>query len=126
MDEKVRKQFLKYQRDEMNAYDIYWTLGKYAKNQENGKILIEMAYVELNHANRIKVYTNQEVHSNPMRTFIYRMMAWLFGLTFVLKVLEGGESLAALSYKDYPELAAFSAEEEKHEQQLIALINERR
>ena len=53
MDKKLMKQFLKFQQDEMDGYEIYWVLGLHAKNAENAKILTEMAYVELNHANLI-------------------------------------------------------------------------
>jgi VIT1/CCC1 family predicted Fe2+/Mn2+ transporter len=126
MDKKLMKQFLKFQQDEMDGYEIYWVLGLHAKNAENAKILTEMAYVELNHANLIQKYTKKMIEPGWFKTTFYRLMAWLFGFTFVLKMLENDEGLAKEVYKDYPELMAFSAEEEKHEAQLIKLINEKR
>ncbi len=126
MDKKLIKQFLQFQQDEMDGYKIYWTLGTHAKQVENGKILTEMANVELNHANLIKKYTQKTLKPNWIKVAFYRLMSWLFGFTFVLKMLENDEGLAKDVYKDYPELMAFSEEEEKHEEQLIGLINEKR
>src|SRR5574344_1013871 len=126
MDKKLIKQFLQFQQDEMDGYKIYWTLGTHAKQVENGKILTEMANVELNHANLIKKYTQKTLKPNWIKVAFYRLMSWLFGFTFVLKMLENDEGLAKDVYKDYPELMAFSKEEEKHEEQLIGLINEKR
>lgn len=126
MDKKLIKQFLQFQQDEMDGYRIYWTLGTHAKQVENGKILTEMANVELNHANLIKKYTQKTLKPNWIKVAFYRLMSWLFGFTFVLKMLENDEGLAKDVYKDYPELMAFSEEEEKHEEQLIGLINEKR
>lgn len=126
MDKKLIKQFLQFQQDEMDGYKIYWTLGTHAKQVENGKILTEMANVELNHANLIKKYTQKTLKPNWIKVTFYRLMSWLFGFTFVLKMLENDEGLAKDVYKDYPELMAFSEEEEKHEEQLIELINEKR
>lgn len=126
MDKKLIKQFLQFQQDEMDGYKIYWTLGTHAKQVENGKILTEMANVELNHANLIKKYTQKTLKPNWIKVAFYRLMSWLFGFTFVLKMLENDEGLAKDVYKDYHELMAFSEEEEKHEEQLIGLINEKR
>lgn len=126
MNEKTKKIFLQFQQDEMNGYDIYRTLGKHTKHVENGKILTEIAEVEFNHAALIERYTGKSLKSNKLKVLFYRLMSWLFGFTFVLKMLEKDEGLAQNVYKDYPELSSFSTEEEKHEEVLIGLINEKR
>lgn len=126
MDNKTRKQFQKFQQEEMDGYDIYLSLGKRAKDPENGRILVEMAHVELNHAAYIKKYTDLDILPNKKKVLLYRFTAWIFGLTFVLKMLERNEKLTSNIYKQYPELMSFSKEEDEHEDQLIRLVNESR
>ncbi len=126
MDSKTRKQFQKFQQEEMDGYDIYLSLGKRAKDPENGRILVEMAHVELNHAAYIKKYTDLDISPNKKKVLLYRFTAWIFGLTFVLKMLERNEKLTSTIYKEYPELISFSKEEDEHEDQLIKLVNESR
>lgn len=126
MDSKTRKQFQKFQQEEMDGYDIYLSLGKRAKDAENGKILVEMAHVEFNHATYIKKYTDLDISPNKKKVLLYRFTAWIFGLTFVLKMLERNEKLTSNIYKQYPELMSFSKEEDEHEDQLIRLVNESR
>lgn len=120
------KQFLRFQQDEVDSFEIYWTLGKHAKNAENAKILTEIAYVEQEHAEFIKQYTHQDLNANQWKTIAYRVLTAIFGLTFMLKIMESGESIAGSTYKRYPELASFSNDEEEHEKQLLQLINEKR
>lgn len=126
MDSKTRKQFQKFQQEEMDGYDIYLSLGKRAKDSENGKILVEIAHAELNHATYIKKYTDLDISPNKKKVLLYRLTAWIFGLTFVLKMLERNEKLTSNIYKQYPELKSFSKEEDEHEDQLIRLVNESR
>lgn len=126
MDNKTRKQFQKFQQEEMNGYEIYLNLGKRVKDSENGKILVEMAHVELNHATYIKKYTGVDILPNKKKVLFYGFTAWIFGITFVLKMLERNERLTSTIYKEYPELIIFSKEEDEHEEQLIKLVNESR
>lgn len=126
MDNKTKKQFLKFQQEEMDGYEIYLNLGKRTKNPENGKILVEMGHVELSHATYIKKYTGLNISPNKKRVLFYRVTAWIFGITFVLKMLERNERLTSTIYKKYPELIIFSKEEDEHEDQLIRLVNESR
>jgi hypothetical protein len=58
----------------------------------------------------------------------YTFMAHLFGLTFALKLMEKGERLAQVNYREIagyiPQAAVIEKEEEAHELKLISLLDE--
>jgi VIT1/CCC1 family predicted Fe2+/Mn2+ transporter len=120
-----KKDFLKYQQEEIDGSEIYFALSHQTKSEENKKILQELSYVERDHAAYIQKFTGVEVKPNNLKVFFYHLISVVFGLTFALKIMERGEELTSLTYKDCPELEHFSAVEEKHEHQLLELINEK-
>jgi VIT1/CCC1 family predicted Fe2+/Mn2+ transporter len=87
-----------------------------------------MAEQELHHYNILKKYTQVSVSACLLKAWCYRLIFHLFGITFGIKLMEKGESDATEIYikywYDYPEIAAISIEEEKHEEKLIAMIKD--
>ena len=67
---------------------------------------------------------------SKIKMFFFRLIEILLGYTFVIKFLEFGEysgikNMSALK-KEIPEIEAIIAEEEKHEKQLIGMLDEER
>jgi VIT1/CCC1 family predicted Fe2+/Mn2+ transporter len=116
------------QRNEMTSYLIYKRLSVTVRDAANRETLKTISDAELIHYNALKSITRTEVKPRRLYAMFFYIVARLFGLTFGLKLLERGEADATGSYNklalEHPEVAAFSDDEELHEQQLIAMINE--
>lgn len=114
----------------MNEYHIYRNLAKFNKNQEHSKILLHIADEEMSHYNFFKSLTGQELIPNRFRVSFYTILARLFGLNFILKLMEKGEDLAQKSYdgirKVAPAIDGIIQDENRHERELITLIKEER
>jgi len=92
-------------------------------------VLNAISFEELEHCEVLMKYTGIIPSPYGWKVILYYVLARLFGLTFTIKLMENGESEAQdmyARYKDYPEVVALGQEEEKHEEQLIAMINEER
>ncbi len=126
----VRSQIIKAQRAEVTEYHIYKRLSRKIKKESNKKVLREIAEDELRHYKIWMQYSGREVE--PSRTDIskYYWIVRIFGLTFGLKLMERGEERAQINYneigKEIPEAIKISEDENKHEKELLALIDEDR
>lgn len=116
------------QRNEITSYLIYKRLSETVRDAANRRTLKTISDAELVHYNALKSITKTEVKPRRLYAAFFYIVARLFGLTFGLKLLERGETDASGSYNklatEHPALAAFAIDEETHEQQLIAMINE--
>lgn len=123
------KKILKFQINEITEHHIYGKLATLQKKAHNREILKELSVEELGHYHLLKKYTNQNPAPHKFRVWFYVWIARLFGLTFSLKLMERGETLAQDSYRNcgggnLSDLQKMADEEEIHEQKLISLINE--
>jgi len=126
----LKKELIQDQQNEINAYHIYSRLSKKTKNEHNSKILKSIASDEKKHYELLKNYTKKDLKPSKTKIFIYIFLARLLGFTFALKLLENGEQKAQDTYmaigESYPELKEITRDEEKHERELIDMINEER
>jgi VIT1/CCC1 family predicted Fe2+/Mn2+ transporter len=124
------KELLKNQKDEITSFHIYKALAAKQKDPGNAKILNEIAADEKSHYTLLRRYTETEVKPSRIKIIWYLFIAKTLGLTFSLKLLEKGEEKAAKAYNaliaQFPELKKALEDEEKHEQELLGLINEER
>lgn len=124
----VRDQIIKAQRAEITEYHIYKRLAKRTKKESNKIILGKIADDELRHYNIWKDYSKREVAPSKWDIKKYYWISRIFGLTFGLKIMERGEERAQINYneigKEIPEALTISHDENKHEQELIAMIDE--
>ena len=124
----VRNQIIKAQRAEVTEYHIYKKLARKAKNNSNQNILNKIAEDELRHYKIWMNYSGREVEPSKWDINKYYWLARIFGLTFGLKLMERGEERAQINYnqigKEIPEAIQISKEENDHEKELIALIDE--
>lgn len=124
----VRKQVIQAQRNEITEYHIYRRLAQRLKNEKNAKVLNAIAADELGHYKIWMKYSGREVGPSLWDIRKYYWIARIFGLTFGLKLMERGEEQAQINYheigKEIPEAIKISHDENQHEKELIALIDE--
>ncbi len=127
MDEKIKKILIHSQKSELTEHYIYKNLSKKA-TEKNKKILESIANEELGHYNVWKKYTGVEVRPDKLKIFFYILIARIFSLTFAIKMMAKGETLAEHKYQklisEIPEAESIMHDEEKHEAMLIEMISE--
>lgn len=129
-DPKMLKKMLAEQQDEINAHQLYKKMATLTKNSQNSNTLELIAEDELKHYKRLKGETKQDIKPQKFRIFINILFVKIFGLTFGIKMLEKAESNAIKSYgEDDPSLQYLDEiikDEERHENELIGMLNEER
>ena len=130
LSESVRKQVLGFQQTEITEHHIYKRLAKKINSPENAKIIEQIAEDELRHYNGWKKYTNQDVQPRWFFVWFYYLISVVFGFTFGIKLMESGEEEAQKNYAAIssviPEAIEFQHEEDRHEEQLIEMLDEER
>ncbi|HMK16081.1 MAG TPA: VIT1/CCC1 transporter family protein, partial [Methanomicrobiales archaeon] len=126
----ARKTLLASQRAEITEHHIYRALAEKAAEATNRKVLEETAAVELGHYRFFRSLTGVEMSPDRVRIAFYLLVYRIFGITFSLKFMERGEVKAQKVYGDLltavPGLEAILRDEERHEKELIALVDEQR
>jgi len=118
------------QQGEITEHHIYKKIASAQKDPHNREVLERIAQQELGHYAIWKGYTKQDVAPVTLRIWYYYLIARILGITFAIKLLEGVEKRAqgydqALLDK-VPETRQILINEENHERELIALIDEER
>lgn len=130
MNEQTRNALLAMQRGEITEYHIYNALADREPNLHNAKVLRTIASDELRHYTTLESVTGTPVKPRRFRVQLLALCAWLFGVTFTLRLMEAGESKAQSSYRslapEVSEVAHLDTEEEEHEQTLISLYDDER
>lgn len=124
------QRILDFQRDEISEYRIYRMLaGAYGDNP-NAHVLSKMADQELGHYRIWKSYTGRDVDPSMLKVWGYYLFARILGLTFTIKLMEGGEHDAIRMYQEFsgkiPDIEGIIADEERHEMEIIGLLDEER
>lgn len=129
-DDKVLAAFLDAQKNEITEHFIYAKLARVVKDDNNRQVLERIGEEEKAHYEFFKRYTNRDVAPSWFRVWLYYFIARLFGLTFGIKLMENGEGKAQENYKQMarivPEISKIEEDEDRHERQLIGMINEER
>lgn len=121
---------LRMQRNEITEYLTYSRIAKWIKDENNKQTLLTIAAEEKAHAEVWKKYTHQDPKPDMRRVRWYTFLARVFGITFALKRMEKGEDAANRAYEklieEVPEAKQIAEEEDKHEQQLLGMLDEER
>lgn len=129
-DPALLNRILAAQRAEITEHRIYSRLAATARNPNNRDVLLDIATEELAHYHIWKGYTGKDVSPDRFRIWYYCIMARVLGITFTLKLMENVEKAAQnadpQALAAIPEYAGIIANEEHHEKELIALIDEER
>lgn len=126
--QEQKKKILILQKEELNGHHTYLKLAGAIKDEHNAQVIRRIAQEELNHYQIWQHYTEAETKPNTMRIRFYFWLSKLFGLTFGIKLMEQGEEKAQEKYSELvdsiPEAAQILAEEEKHEDELLEMLDE--
>lgn len=130
LDKTIVKRLCEFQRNEITESIIYSKLAKKEKKPENAAILSRIAVEENSHYEFLKIYTHKHFQPKWVKVFFYYWIARILGITFSIKLMEKGEVHAQLKYGEIltyiPGLKAIIDDEDKHEQELINMIEEER
>jgi vacuolar iron transporter family protein len=121
---------LALQQGEITEYHIYRKIASVQKVPHNREVLERIAQEELGHYAIWKQYTKKDIEPAQLRIWFYFLIARIFGMTFAIKLMEGVERRSqgydrALA-DQFPETRQILLNEESHERELIALIDEER
>ncbi len=121
---------LALQKGEITEHHIYLKIAAAQKNPHNREVLERIAQEELGHYAIWKQYTRQDVAPATLRIWFYYLIARVFGMTFAIKLMEGVEKRAQVHDRGLADQIPGSKEilvnEQNHERELIALIDEER
>jgi len=129
-DPGLEASLLALQRGEITEHHIYQKIAAANHDAHNREVLERIAGQELGHYALWKQYTRQDVAPDALRIWFYYLIARGMGMTFAIKLMEGVEKRAQ-GYDQglagrIPEAREILENEENHERELIALIDEER
>lgn len=126
----LRRRLLTAQANEITEYNIYKRIAASLKDAANRKVLEQIADDELAHYNAWKKYTGQDAAPKWLLVWFYVLVARVLGFTFGVKLMEQGEEAAQVNYAEIaqviPEAAKIHADENDHEEKLLAMLDEER
>ncbi len=129
MDTKLLRQLEAFQREERTEYIIYSFLARRVKGK-NGEVLKKIALDELKHYEFWRKYTGRELRPYYFSIFKYILLQFFFGITFTLKLMEGGEKDTQEVYsnviKEIEDARDVLHDEVLHERALLNMIDEER
>lgn len=127
---QIIEEIKRAQRNEITEHHIYLRLASVIKDRKNSEVLSKIGNDELKHYEIWKKYTGLDVKPSRWKIFVFFWIARIFGLTFGIKLMENGEEEAQINYaaiSDYiKDARQIAKDEDDHEKQLIALIEEER
>lgn len=130
LSEKALLIIKKMQQNELTESVIYKEISKFAKGEENKKVLLRLAEEEKNHYEVWKSYTGIEMKPQKRKIFKFKLIARILGFTFAVKLMENGEEGAQEEYKflekEVVESSAIRKQEEEHEEALLEILDEER
>lgn len=116
------------QNNEATDQQIYTALAQLTASGNNRQVLERIARDEAGHCAVWQRYTQKEARVNRFRVRFYTLLGRIFGLVFVINLLESGEDDAVENYRalgrELPEALSIMEDETRHEAQLVELIKE--
>ena len=120
----------KMQQNELTESVIYKEIAKFAKGDENKKTLIRLSNEEKAHYEIWKKYTGIEMKPQKLKVLKYKLMAFILGFTFAVKLMENGEEASQKEYaiiaQEVEESVQIRQQEEEHENALLEMLDEER
>ncbi len=130
LSQSLRRELIRAQRNETTEYYIYTRLARRVRDSKNAQVLARIGEEEGRHAEFWSRYTGVTAKPIRRKLILYYFLARVLGLTFGIKMMERGEEQAQINYGDIleaiPEGRQIYEEEEKHEAELIEMIEEER
>ncbi|MBI2524299.1 VIT1/CCC1 transporter family protein [Candidatus Peregrinibacteria bacterium] len=130
MNTRIREKIAQAARNEITEYQIYRNVAARAKNPRNREILERIALQEKRHHAYWTQLLGEKVEPSHAKVWFYSLLGAIFGLSFTLRLMEKGEALAQDFYREIitadPQAAAIIEDEQRHESELLGLIDEKR
>ena len=124
----LRQKLLQFQENEITEYHIYARLADTVDDEENRKVLKEIAEDEHRHYGEWKEVTGEDVEPRRFDIWRYTLIGRLLGFTFALKLMEKGEEGAQEHYgaliEEIPKAEAIMKDENAHEDALLEMLDE--
>ena len=118
------------QKNEITEHIIYKKLTQSTKDAQNRSVLKRISDDELKHYNFWKQYTGKDTKPDKLKVWMYFLIAKILGITFGIKLMEKGEEKAQTTYEKISEVIPSAKEivedEDKHELELINMLDEER
>ena len=118
-----------FQRTEITEYHVYRRLSQWMKGK-NREVLEKIAQDEKRHAGIWRRYTGESLAPDRLMLYWYLLLAFVFGVTFAIKIMERNEGSAMETYGAVADVLPVATEimheEEEHEKALIDLLDEER
>ncbi len=128
MESADRELVSMFQRNELTEHIIYQKLSQVIKNKQQSEILKRISEEELLHYDLLKGLNGEESMPDKLKISWFVFMSRFLGLNFGLKLMESGEHIAQVAYERLkslsPKIESIIRDEEKHETELISLIDE--
>lgn len=130
ISEKALKTLTEMQQNEVDEHEIYKNIASFVKDEKDRATLNKIAEDEASHAKVWEGYTNRKCTPRRLRVWWYTLIARILGYTFALKKMESGEDRASDTYRalinEIPEAERIVDDEEKHENELLDMLDEER
>lgn len=130
IDARAQQALLAIQRQELTQHLICARLLRHTADAANRRVLQRIADDERRHYDFWRAHTHQDVAPHRFRVWWFTLLARFFGVLFGLRLLERQEEAVEAEYARVanivPGLEQIRAEEEEHEQELMALLQEER
>jgi len=116
------------QQSELTESVIYEAISRFAKGDENRKVLQRLAKEEHAHYEIWKKYTVEDMQPEKGKVLKFKLIARIFGFTFAVKLMERGEENAQEEYEalahEVEESVLIRQQEEEHEKALLNMLDE--
>jgi len=126
----TRRDLLRFQKNELTSSYIYNHFAGRLKDKKNQKIMAKMAAEEGEHAQIWQKYTGVNLKPNRLKAYLYILLIYIFGYTFMMRLLEHEEYSGIKDMqklvKKYPHIIQIIKQEEEHEKHLISMLDEDR
>lgn len=127
---EVQKAVLKSQRDEETGAKVYDFMARREKDADNRAVLSRMSADEKSHAAYWQGISSQAVKADRGKVLWLKLLSRVLGYTFVLKRIAADEKQAVQGYEALcqaiPDAQRVQDDEKRHEDELIAMLNEER
>jgi len=126
----IQKILLRIQQSEMTEAAAYHAMADAIKDEHNREALTRVADEIASQAKALETYTNKQLAADERKVKRYARMARIFGFTFAAKLMDRrkikfvNHSKRLLS--EMPEVEKMQADEQKRDDELFALLNEKR
>ena len=127
---QAQKVLLRIQQSETTEAAAYHAMVNSIKDDASREALVKIADEVASQARALEAYTNSQVNPDERKVKRYARMARLFGFTFAAKLMDRRKikfvSHSKKLLDEIPEVEKMEADEQRREDELFGLLNEKR